>query len=199
MKRLELRSEGPTVVKNAPGLRIDLSAIAKGYGVDRVAAALEAEGISDYMIEVGGEIRAAGHKLGDKPWVLGIEHPSFEMNRAVHGAITATEPLALATSGDYRTFLEVDGQKYSHTIDPRTGRPTPLRTASVSVVRPTAAEADALATGLGVLEPAAAIRLADENNWPVYLILREKEGFRAQASQAFSALKFEVRLPLGSQ
>lgn len=173
MELVVLDSSRSTVEKKRAGVEFDLSAIAKGYGVDRVAAELEQLGLSDYMVEVGGEIRVKGSKVGQRPWRLAIEHPDPEARRVYATLQLSSKGSALATSGDYRNFKEVEGEWLSHTIDPRTAHPVPRRTASVSVVRPTAAEADALATGLGVLQPQDALDLARAHGWAVLILVRQ--------------------------
>ncbi len=187
-RHLRLAQKDQSVKKEIPGLEIDLSAIAKGYGVDQAARALENLSVTSYLVEVGGEIRVLGQKAPGTPWKLGIEKPQPD-ERTVFDTISMTQG-ALATSGDYRSFREVDGHLISHTIDPRTGRPVPRRTASVSVVRPTAAEADALATGLTVLRPPEALALAEDHDWAVLLLLHKEagRGFEPRTSTAWVKL-----------
>lgn len=184
---LEVDPEAGTLRKRDPAVRIDLSAIAKGYGVDRVAEALEAEGHHDYLVEVGGELRVAGEKLDGKPWRVAIERPS-EGLRAIHETLDL-EDAAMATSGDYRNYYERDGQRISHTIDPRTGRPIAHALASVSVVHESAMWADALATGLNVLGPAAGYHVAETLGLPAYFIVRRGDGgFESRPTTAMQAL-----------
>lgn len=192
MQHLELDPARSTIRKKKAGVEIDLSAIAKGYGVDRIAAELKRFGVAHYMVEVGGEIRVRGSKKEGRPWRLAIEHPDPEARRVYAILELDPEGSALATSGDYRNFREVDGQWLSHTVDPRTARPVPRRTASVSVLRPTAAEADALATGLGVLEPQEAMALAESHGWAVLILVRRgKEELTRLASPRFAQLQVE--------
>jgi thiamine biosynthesis lipoprotein len=185
-----------SISKRSSGVEIDLSSVAKGYGVDQAARALEALGVRNYLVEVGGEIRFLGEKpVGEgktAPWTLAIEEPSPE-GRRVHGSFEAPRRGgALATSGDYRNFLEREGEVVSHLLDPRAGRPVPRRTASVSVLRPSAAEADGLATALSVLEPDEAIALADREGWAVYLLEHQPDArLRGRSSKAFLDLSFE--------
>src|SRR5690606_1185443 len=149
-------------------------------------------GIESYMVEVGGEIRVRGEKKQNAPWVLAIEEPVAH-ERKLHATLRlAKSGAALATSGDYRNFRSVDGQVVSHTFDPRSGSPVPRRTASVSIIRPTAAEADGLATALSVLEPERAISLANKKGWPVYMLLhRQGGGFDAKMSEAFKHISWQ--------
>ncbi len=146
---LSVRKEPPALKKQKAGVEIDLSAIAKGYAVDRVALALERLGLVDYMVEVGGEVRALGKNDSGTPWRIGIEKPT-ENSREVL-SLAGLEEMSLATSGDYRSYRVVDGKRFSHTIDPRTSRPVELGLASASVVCPDCMTADALATAMMVI------------------------------------------------
>lgn len=194
MKWLELDVEARTLEKLREGVELDMGAIAKGYGVDQVARALEKLQITQYMVEVGGEIRIRGKKKDGAPWRLAIESPT-RGERRIHATLSLPESgAALATSGDYRNFREIDGKVVSHTFDPRTSRPTPRRTASVSVVRPTAAEADGLATALSVLTPDEAIDLANQHGWAALLLVHSDSGgdFSEKKSRAFEEIDFEM-------
>lgn len=134
--------------KTIEGLCVDLSGIAKGYAVDAVIELLRKQGIRSAMVEVGGEVRVLGTKHG-APWRIGIESP-VPHERRVH-SVVPLESEAMASSGDYRNFFVHNGTTYSHTIDPRTGQPVASRLAGVTVVAPSCARADALATALMVL------------------------------------------------
>ncbi len=173
------------VRKSIAELRIDLSAIAKGYGVDRVADALGSSGIESYLVEVGGEMRARGLKPDGSLWRIGIETPNREI-RAVYEAIELSNT-GLATSGDYRNFFEADGTFYSHTIDPRTGAPTTHRTAGVTVLNETTAAADAWATALLVLGSENGLETAERENIAALFLDRGKDGIEPVASTAFRA------------
>ncbi len=192
MKYLKIDPQTGTVQKLVHGVEMDLGAIAKGFGVDQAARVLEELGLLNYMVEVGGEIRVRGRKSTLSPWVLGIEEPSAS-GRSVHGELILSDSGgALATSGDYRNFHEAGGVLVSHTLDPRTGEPVPRRTASVSVIRESAAEADALATALGVLAPKEAIRLANRREWAVYLLVHDPAGGWFEfSSREFLKLSFK--------
>ena len=150
-------------------LRLDLSAVAKGYAVDLVADLLEMNALPDYLVEVGGETRVSGLNPEGDPWRLAIESPS--LTEAV-AQVLNLEAGAVATSGDYRNYFERDGVRYSHTIDPRSGRPTTHSVASVTVVADTCAEADAWATALIVMNSDQAVDLANELKIPVYIVAR---------------------------
>ena len=170
-QQLAVDAEAATIRKLAPDASADLSALAKGYAVDQVAELLEGEGFTNYLVEVGGEVRASGRNARDEPWRVGIERPS-----AGPPAVYRTVELggqALATSGDYRNTYLLDGQRVSHTIDPRNGRPVTHALASVSVIDPLCVRADALATALMVLGPDDGYALAVEQNWPALFIVRQ--------------------------
>ena len=137
--------------KLRPDVYCDLSAIAKGYAVDRVGLALGDLGCDHYMVEVGGEVRTKGLNGDGVPWRIAIEKPDPE-GRAIHRVLPLSG-LAMATSGDYRNYYETEGARLSHTIDPRTGRPIAHKLASVSVVHEECAMADGFATTMMVLGP----------------------------------------------
>jgi len=176
-----LNLQGAILSKKRP-VEIDLSAIAKGHGVDRVAELLEAKGIENYLVEVGGELRTAGVNPQGKPWRIGVERPSG--GQVVQKPI-AVSGKAVATSGDYRNYYERDGKRYAHTIDPRSGRPVEHRLASVTVIAETCAEADGYATALNVIGADAALKLAEEQNLAVFLLVKTDSGFEERSSSAF--------------
>lgn len=161
--RLDLAAA--TVLKTSAGVRIDLSAIAKGYAVDQLFDLLRSTGISHALVEVGGELRAMGFRDPAKssPWRVGIESPRPSQNGLKTHRILPLPDRAIATSGDYRNFYEVNGVRYSHTIDPQTGRPVTHRGASVTVIAQDCATADALATALLVMGPDAGFNWAERN------------------------------------
>ncbi|MCY4026237.1 MAG: FAD:protein FMN transferase [Acidobacteria bacterium] len=184
---LEVDEASSTLRKERPGVRIDLSSIAKGHGVDRAAEALAAGGIVDYLVEVGGEVRAHGTTETGAPWQVGIEGP-----RPGRSAIRRVVPLgdgALATSGEYRNFYDLAGVRVSHTIDPRTGRPVTHRLRAVSVLADRCARADGLATALEVLGPDEGYALAAERGWAALFVVEEDGGaLRDRLTPAFEAL-----------
>jgi FAD:protein FMN transferase len=189
-EKLELRSDPPALRKDHPELYVDLSAIAKGYGVDRIAELLDEVGVTAYLAEIGGELRAKGRKPGDKPWQIAIEQPRAE-TRAVYRVLTL-EDAAMATSGDYRNFHEQDGLIYSHTIDPKTGRPVAHRLASVTVISEDCATADGLATALLVLGPDQGFELAEAEGVAAFFVSRSDGDFTHRATSAFDALAQET-------
>ena len=182
---LEVRHEPPALRKQHPRLAVDLSAIAKGFGVDRVAAVLEELGATDYMVEIGGEVRTRGHRADGAAWRIGLEAPTRHVRR-LHRVLHLSG-VSLATSGDYRNFIEVDGRRFSHTIDPRTGWPVEHQLASASVIAATCMEADALATTLMVLGPEAGFAWATEHGVAALLMERNADGtFAERATEAFT-------------
>ncbi|WP_336366886.1 FAD:protein FMN transferase [Marinobacter sp. C2H3] len=183
-EKLHLRADPPAVRADSK-LYLDLSAIAKGFGVDTVARYLEKEGIQDYLVEIGGEVRVHGNKPGGDAWHLAVEQP-VEGARQVNRVVALTDH-AMATSGDYRNYYESNGQRYSHTINPETGRPITHNLASVSVVADDCMTADALATGFNVMGWEKASELATRNNIPAYFIVREQDGFETHETPAFSS------------
>lgn len=178
---LTINRQARTLVKEKP-VMIDLSAIAKGYGVDKAAEYLESKGITRYMVEVGGEIRLKGPKLNGEPWRIAVESPVGI--REIYSVLSFNDA-AMATSGDYRNYFEKDGVRYSHTIDPRTGSPIRHNLASVSVLAENTALADGWATAFMVLGVEAGKRLAEEKGMAVYFIFKGEKGFEDWASTAF--------------
>lgn len=177
----------PALRKSVAGLHVDLSGIAKGYAVDAVATLLDARGIGDYLVEIGGDLRARGRNGSGEAWSIGIESPDRSARRVQR--IVHLPDLAMASSGDYRNYFEHDGVYYSHTIDPRTGMPVQHALAEVSVVSATAMDADAWATALLVLGTADGHRLADELGLAVLYQERGPDGtIHEQASTAFAEL-----------
>jgi thiamine biosynthesis lipoprotein len=181
-RRVHVRRRPPALRKSLPDVALDLSAIAKGYALDRVAERLEALGVEGFMVEIGGEVRARGPSPEGGPWRIGIERPvagggSIE-------AVACIDDAALATSGDYRNAFELDGRRYTHTIDPGTGWPVAHGLASVSVVDASAMCADALATALMVLGPEKGWRLAERRGVAALFVVRTGEGFHERATRA---------------
>lgn len=174
-QKVHARLEPPAIRKEDPAVSINLSAIAKGYAVDRVAALLDDEGLTDYLVEIGGEIKTRGQSPKGRPWAVGIEEP-VDHRRSIRSAIPL-ENRALATSGDYRNFFIVDGKRYSHTIDPRTGRPVDHTLASVSVLAGSCMQADAWATAINVLGPEAGRRAALKHGLAVMMLIRQEDDF----------------------
>jgi len=184
---VEIDATAGTASKGHPGVECDLSAIAKGYAVDAVTLALEALDYGDFLIEVGGELRARGERPAGGPWRVAIEDPDAA-DRVPHRVISLADR-AMATSGDYRSFYRQGGERVSHVIDPRTGRPVRHALASVTVVHESATRADAWATALAVLGPEEGPALAATEGLAAYFIVRTAEGeFRRVTTPAFEVV-----------
>jgi thiamine biosynthesis lipoprotein len=171
------------VKKQNPELYLDLSGIAKGYAVDQVGLLLEKQGISNYMVEIGGELRLKGKNSKNKPWRIAIEKPSSD--RQTIQKVLPLSDISLATSGDYRNFFEANGVRFSHTIDPRTGKPITHKLASITILSDTTMKADALATALMVLGADEGYRIAEEENIAALFIIKTKDGFVEKLSPSF--------------
>ncbi|MDA8962595.1 FAD:protein FMN transferase [Pseudomonadales bacterium] len=152
-------------------IEIDFSAVAKGYAVDKVAAELSALSISNFLVDIGGEVFVSGHNPQGDAWRLAIEKPVFRAGEIEQ--VVNLRDVAIATSGDYRNFFEYQGERYSHTIDVRSGYPVQHNVASVSVIAETAAIADAWATTLNVLPLEQIKQLAKAHQLAVFVITRE--------------------------
>lgn len=163
--------------------RLDLSAIAKGHGVDVVADHLISMGYPNHLVEIGGEMRAGGNKGDQGAWRVAIEKP-VDNERAIQQIIEISD-MGIATSGDYRNYREIAGERFHHAMDPDTGRPVTHDLGSVTVLHPSAALADAWATTLLVLGPEQGMALAEQNELAVYFIRRNDSGLSTQHSSAF--------------
>lgn len=181
--RLAVRLGPPALRKDHPETRIDFNAVAPGDAVDRFAALLEARGVESWLAEIGGELRARGHKRDGAPWAVAIERPS-EGERGIAKVVPLVD-MALATSGDYRHYFEEGGRRYSHTIDPRTGAPIDHKLASVSVLTPLCRDADAWATALSVLGPDEGYTVAVRESLAALFLVRDGETYREVATPAF--------------
>lgn len=175
LKQLELIPEPLSVLKQRPDLRVDLSAIAKGYAVDQVAQRIESLGYGSWMVEIGGEVRAHGHNAEGVPWKVGVENPNPNDENRVWLVVPLVDR-ALATSGDYRNQVQLDGRWVSHTIDPTSGKPIDHGLASVSVLHESCMKADAWATALTVVGTEKGLELAEVNGLAALFIQREPDG-----------------------
>ncbi len=173
-QKLSVRTEPPGLAKSNPVLQIDLSAIAKGYAVDLVSLVLTASGVDDYFVEVGGEVFASGKRFDGSSWTAGVLQPN-PLVQSVRRRVPLSGQ-AMATSGDYQNFYQIDEQTFSHTIDPKLGRPVTHRLTSVSVVAKDCLTADALATAILAMGPEGGIDFCKSHNVPCYLLIREHEG-----------------------
>ena len=166
-------------------LVLDFSSIAKGFGVDAVADWLLLQGVADFMVEVGGEMRLAGLNPKKSAWRIAIEQPDTLLG-SVATAIEVTNQ-AIATSGDYRNYFEVEGKRYSHTIDPRTGFPVDHDLVSVTVIHSSAMTADGWATAFMVMGATDAMKVARELDLAVYFIQRSGQSFKSSYSPLFES------------
>ncbi len=179
-QRLKVDQHSLLLTKDDAAVRVDLSAIAKGYGVDRVVETLKLMGFRHLMVEVGGEVRTSGARFDGQSWLIGITSPDTR-DRMTKKVVTVNDR-ALATSGDYHNFRVVDGVRISHTIDPRTGRPVDHDLASVSVISNSCMTADAWATALNVLGPVEGMKVAEREGLSAYFIVRHEDTFVATYS-----------------
>ena len=161
-------------VRKHAAVTLDLNGIAKGYGVDRLAETLLAFGITSGLVGIDGEMRALGLRPDGEPWAIAVEAPE-QHRRAAH-SVLALEDAAVATSGDYRHWVDVQGRRLSHTMDPRRGAPLAQSPASVTVVAPSCAEADGWATALMVLGEAQGRALAERLGLHALFLLRGADG-----------------------
>ena len=182
---IEVDSAASKLRKTEPR-ELDLSAIAKGFAVDQVADMLEARGINNYLVEIGGEMRFAGTKPEGEAWRVAIESPDSE-RRSVYKVLEVSEG-SMATSGDYRNFFEQDGMRYSHTLDPQSGYPIRHDLVSATVLGERSVLSDAYATAFMVLGAEAAMALASDKDLAVYLIQRNGKGNTETLSERFDAL-----------
>jgi FAD:protein FMN transferase len=146
----KIKLEGDKLVKQFPQVMLDLNAIAQGYTVDELAKLLDSRGVQNYIVELGGEVKAKGRKTNEEFWRVGIDRPS-EMDGGEYQAILQLDNKALATSGNYRRYYEENGRRYAHIIDPRTGYPAKHNLLSATVVATDCMSADAFATAFMVM------------------------------------------------
>ena len=181
----ELSIKGLTLTKHNADLYVDLSSIAKGFGVDKIAALLDKYHVSGYLVEIGGELNVKGTKADKTPWRVAVEQPTSE-GQAVQQVI---EPgtMSLATSGDYRNFYQENGERFSHLIDPRNGYPIKHQLASATVLHSSCMTADGYATAMMVLGTEASLALAKEKNLAIMLIEKQEQGYQVYYSDAFKS------------
>ena len=190
-RKLSVRMDPPALKKSVPELGIDLSAVAKGYAVDRVVELLNEQGAENVFVEIGGEVSVSGNKAGQW-WKVGIQMPDAATDSVLiaHSLnVGGGNDRSMATSGDYRNYFEVDGKRYSHTIDPRNGMPIEHAVASVTVVSGSCMAADAWATALNVLGPEQALQMAKTEELDVLIVARdqaEASGFQLTGNGALT-------------
>ena len=183
---LKIDTEARKILREK-AITLNVSAVAKGYGADKLAEYLESLSIKNYLVEIGGEMRVAGKNSRGDFWRIGVEKPTLTQGSVQQ--IIALDDKAVATSGDYRNYFEENGIRYSHTIDPDQGKPVRHSIASVTVIAETAAEADGFATALNVLGKEAAMNLAEKEELAAYFILYttdESDPYVIDYSSAFS-------------
>ncbi len=182
--RLELDHPAGRARKRAP-LQLDLCGIAKGYAVDRMAAVLAQHGVTQALLALDGELRAVGSQVSGVPWAVALEHPEAG-RRAVHGVIELQD-LAVATSGDYRRYLQVGDARLAHSMDARRGAPVNNEVASVTVLARSCMHADAWATALLVAGPSEGLALAQRMGLEVLFLLRRPQGLVEMGLGRFGA------------
>jgi hypothetical protein len=185
-KLLHVRLSPPALKKDNPLVYVDLGGIAKGYAAQAVGDALESHGVRDYLVAVGGELRAHGLSSSGHPWRVGIETPTPDVRRIFYSL--ELKNASLSTSGDYRNFFEINGTRYCHEINPKTGRPIPAGLASVSIVHPSGTYADAMATALMVLGPQEGMDFARGRGLAVFFIMRQSDHFETLSTPEFDQL-----------
>lgn len=170
-EKIKVDSDGnmPVLIKEQAAAQLDFSALAKGYGVDAIALFLEKEGVQNYLVDIGGEARAKGVNKRKVAWRLGINTPSTDAAVTDYLAIIALNNRAMATSGNYRNFYEVDGKKYAHTLNPKTGYPELNNLLSTTVLAKDCMTADAYAT--------AFMAMGLEQAYPIAQALPELEAY----------------------
>lgn len=196
--KLIFSADYQTVRKNNSHFNINLSAIAKGYAVDKVAEMLKKEGYKDFVVEIGGEVLASGEKSDQNAgWNIGIARPGKDTAADENAVVIRLHNLAVATSGDYRNYYYKDNKRYSHTISPQTGYPVEHNLASVTVFDKSCMRADAIATGLMVMGEKKAMSFANQQRIPVIMFVHdEKNGSQMLVSKEAQKLlnKYEIKL-----
>jgi FAD:protein FMN transferase len=181
--KLAVRLAPPALRKDDPQLTVDLNGVAPGYAVDLLSSELARLGLTDFMIDIGGEVRVQGHAVTGRPWRIAVEKPIDAEPEPY--AILELSDRAVTTSGEYRHYDVRNGKRYSHTIDPRTGRPIEHDLAAVVVVSSTALLADAWATALNVLGESAGYVLAEQRRLPALFITRRNGEWVQRATPGF--------------
>ena len=182
-KKISIDKSLKKISKLDPNLHIDLSGIAKGFAVDKIARYLDKRGFKNYLVEIGGELIGKGLNKDNEIWQIGIENP--DNNSDTIKRIIQLKDMAMATSGNYMNYFEKDGVRYSHTINPVTGKPIKHKLASVTVLDNSAMNADALATAFMVLGSEKALSLANNLEIAVYLIIKDGKSFEEKYNDYF--------------
>jgi len=183
---LSIQTNPPAIKKAKPDVYIDLSGIAKGYGVDVIANFVEKQGVLNYLIEIGGELRTKGSNPQGEAWKVAVEKPIPNI-RATQ-TIIPVHDAGIATSGDYRNFFELNGRRFSHIIDPKTGEPVQTNVVSATILdSKSCMTADAWAKVPIVMGAEKALALADRENIAMYLLIKEGDQFISKSSRAFQS------------
>ena len=180
---VDVSADHAALRKDVPNIYVDLSTIGEGFGADKVADFLESRGVHNYLVEIAGASRSRGVNAKGEQWKLAIQKPTDELDDVQ--AIVKPDGRAISTSGSYRNYYELNGQRYSHIIDPATGKPITHRLVSATVITPTALEADGLDTALMVMGPEKAMAFAKQQHLAVYLVIKTDKGFKAEYSETF--------------
>ncbi|MGG2397199.1 FAD:protein FMN transferase [Pseudomonas sp. SH1-B] len=180
-----LRIDGERLCKDAD-VQVDFNSIAAGYAVERIVARLRELGVTSYLVEATGELKAAGFKPDGSHWRIGLEAPRDD--KRVAQRVLQLDGYGISTSGDYRNYFEENGQRYSHTLDPLTGKPVSHKLAAVTVADRSTLRADGLSTLLMVLGPDAGMAFAERNAIAAFFVTREGEGFVTHGTAAFEQL-----------
>ncbi|MEM7292330.1 MAG: FAD:protein FMN transferase, partial [Pseudomonadota bacterium] len=187
MNAIEWRTQPRSQLRSLnSNVQLDYSALAKGYAVDEICELLNIAGLQDYLVDIGGEIRVRGKNPNREPWRIGLESPATTFQKSQPSVVL--DDAALATSGRYRNNRTIEGHRFSHIIDPRTGSPIAHELQSVSVLSQTAALADAYATALLVMGPDAGLEWARQNGIDAYFVVGGPDDFRRFGTGVFSTL-----------
>lgn len=182
-QRLRFDADDGTLVQPG-GAYLDLSSIATGFGIEQVAGWLQAQDVDNFLVELGGELRAGGRRPDGGDWRVGIERPTGEDGAPLLHTLGLRDE-AIGASGDFRNFFEHRGQRYSHHIDPRTGETVTRDLASVQVIHADGMKADALAMAITALGPDKGFAWAEQHGLAALLVLRDGDGFRERMTPAF--------------
>lgn len=183
--RVIQQEDGQYLQKNLPNMYVDLSTVGEGYATDHLARLIEGNGISNYLVSVGGAVVSRGYNAKGNPWQVAIQKPT-DKESAVQ-AIVDLQGMGISTSGSYRNYYELDGKRLSHIIDPATGHPITHKLVSATVIASTALEADGWDTGLMVLGTKKAMALAEKEHLAVYLITKKGDSFEVHMTPQFKA------------
>lgn len=182
-RKLRYEASG-RVLEQSGGVYLDFSSIAKGHAVDRIAEHLLAQGVTDFVVDIGGDLRTRGARADGRAWRIAVERPQAG-ERAIHSVIEPGD-MAMATSGNYRNFFRDQGRVFSHTIDPRSGWPVDHDVVSVTVLHERCALADGLATVLSVLNEEQGMAFADRQQLAVLWLVNTEDGIQERMTPAFA-------------